>query len=445
MEDGKESATASRPTVVLIATGAAVILATFLPELLGLAGRPGIGLGQQLLIAIGLTLVLLGLASRSPRIRRRLTSIGKPLATAYQIAAFAVFNTVILVAGLEVVGDWIDRQAPPEHDLAAHGPYYGSQPWAQLHWQEFDRLYPHFVYRPYLLWQTPPFRGETLNVDAEGRRHTPEPVPRADDQEERHLVLAFGGSAMWGHGAPDDATVPAFLQTELRQALGRPVRVENLGERGHVVTQSLIRLLLELQAGRTPDRVIFHHGFNEVAVALDGEPGDHYDVARVAGLLEQPLLAGVSRTRALRLLRPWISKPTDEPTLSDSEMERRAAAVVDNYLGSYRLISALARDYGFEFHCFWQPVRALGSAPESAHPSARARTLDRLLVAGYRELETRAGDYDRLVSLGSLLDPRDDHLWADPVHLTPLGNQRVAAAMLEAIVRATDTAPSATD
>ncbi|MEM7352260.1 MAG: hypothetical protein AAF657_15775, partial [Acidobacteriota bacterium] len=231
-------------TPALVAVGVLLVVLSPVPDWLGLGGRPGFGIGQTLVAVGGLLLVALGLLMRSGSVRW--LWIGRRLTHLYRLMAFSVFNLVLLIAGMEFIGDLIDRRVPlpaPE----TYSPYYASQPWARQYWEEFERVEKQIVYEPYAVWRSDIFSGETINIGPHGVRRT----GTSSDNAETEIIFAFGGSAMWGQGAPDDRTIPAFLQTELTEP-GRSVQVENFGERGHVATQSLIRLILELQAGRVP-------------------------------------------------------------------------------------------------------------------------------------------------------------------------------------------------
>ncbi|MEM7355211.1 MAG: hypothetical protein AAF657_30655, partial [Acidobacteriota bacterium] len=238
-------------------------------------------------------------------------------------------------------------------------------------------------------------------------------------------------------------TIPAFLQTELTEP-GRSVQVENFGERGHVATQSLIRLILELQAGRVPESVIFYHGVNDVAVALAGDAGSHFGAAHIANRLERPFSTWLNDTRLLKLLRPFLPAPKvhlEAP--SDEDLTRLVNAIVDNYQGTYRILEGLSNEYGFEVFCFWQPYRALSQDPRSLENLlADAAGLDRLLAATYGEIERRTDLLEHLDSLAGVLEPADEMAWVDQVHLTPHGNRIVARAIASAMHRRSPEAAS---
>ena len=76
-------------------------------------------------------------------------------------------------------------------------------------------------------------------------------------------LSVLGGSTVWGTGSADWNTLPAHLQTELQRVSARPVCVVNFGESAYVLTQSVLQLLLQLQAGNVPDLVIWYEGYND--------------------------------------------------------------------------------------------------------------------------------------------------------------------------------------
>ncbi|MEM7585695.1 MAG: SGNH/GDSL hydrolase family protein [Acidobacteriota bacterium] len=424
----------------LIVGGLATVVVALSMELLD-AARVGLGTGQLVLIALGLGLAAVGGLLRTPGERKWLLPRLEGLASVYRVAALAVFNLILLIVGIELTGWLIDRHGPlPEPE--ARGAYYGTQRWARQHWREFEGVKQRWSYQPYTLWSTRPFDGETLRIDARGVRRTLSAggKNRVDQAGEgRETVYAFGGSAMWGHGAPDDATIPAFLQNELSYRLGHAVTVVNFGERAHVATQSLIRLMLELQADRVPDRVVFYHGFNDVAVALEGAVDGHLRTAHIANRLERPLLTWLAGLRALKLLRSLMPSRPDAIRLIADDRSALAREVVDHYLGTLRLLDALAQQLDFEIFCFWQPVQPLASPPGSGETRGEgAGELDQLLAATRAELARHFERVDNLHDLEGVLDVTEDALWADPVHLTPLGNQQIARALAIAM---TQTAP----
>jgi lysophospholipase L1-like esterase len=257
-------------------------------------------------------------------------------------------------------------------------------------------------------------------------------------------VFAFGGSVMWGMGAPDWGTLPAHLQATLSRELARPVCVVNFGERGHVSTQGVIQLIWQLQRGAIPDLVIFLDGVNDaVAGRIYRRAGLHMDTPQMAGRLEGTLgrrLLESSRLHAL--VRTVVAAPpsaqrrrrASQPAADDS-LAREIVAV---YLVNHRIVSALAERYGFRFEFFWQPHIRAGRKPLA--PEERrirtvdsARTRDSVLILTFRHAQRAAGAVEHLTFLGDVFDGERSLTYIDSHHITPDANRLVAERIMEVV------------
>ena len=134
------------------------------------------------------------------------------------------------------------------------------------------------VYEPYTIWDRRYYPGDLISIDFEGFRRT----TNNSDAEEALRVWVFGGSTVWGEGAPDDETIPSHL-ARLMNAWGVDTTLKNLGERGYVSTQEVVFLYRELQAGGRPDVVVFYDGINDAAAASNWPevPGSHVSLHRI--------------------------------------------------------------------------------------------------------------------------------------------------------------------
>ena len=151
-----------------------------------------------------------------------------------------------------------------------------------MYWREFG-VSRRQAYRPYVLWRRHAFSGKTINVDADGVRLTPGAVCGPSSFK----VFVLGGSTVWGTGSADWNTLPAHLQTELQRVSARPVCVVNFGESAWVSTQSVLQLLLQLQAGNVPDLVISYEGYNDAdSVDQSGRAGVHENLAQLVAIFE---------------------------------------------------------------------------------------------------------------------------------------------------------------
>jgi lysophospholipase L1-like esterase len=390
----------------------------------------------QLAVAVfGAALAIAGWTGmRSPRVRRCLRALGRGLGTGSRIVAWSVGGVVssLLIVELAAMVLAGETAIPFGDDEGwKRVPYYASQDWSQAYWDEFFRIETR--YEPFLLWRSAPFSGSWIEVDDDGVRRTPGAVAAPDALR----VLAFGGSAMWGTGAPDHATIPACLQRRLASAVARPVEVVNLAERGYVSTQGLLRLILELRAGRVPDLAIFYDGFNDVAVGATGDFGGHYQRQRVAGRLERPLRTWLASSRTATGFQALTRRRPGSDPRDAREMSRLTDGIVGAYLQNRRMVEALSRQVGFSYAFFWQPALELGSKPlapgeEAIRTGARAE-LSELLRQVHGRIAEAAAAHPDLYDLAGVFDHQGSHLYVDAVHVTPTGNELVAAAMLEVL------------
>jgi lysophospholipase L1-like esterase len=151
-------------------------------------------------------------------------------------------------------------------------------------------------YHAFVLFRRGPLQGETINIDQEGIRFT----PGADCGPHAFKVFAFGGSTMWGTGAPDWSTIPSYLQMGMNKLKNGPICVVNFGESAYVSTQSVIELMLQLQAGNIPDVTLFLDGVNDIYAAYQsGRAGLHQNFAQVADQFERRGVPKQSRLKEL--------------------------------------------------------------------------------------------------------------------------------------------------
>jgi lysophospholipase L1-like esterase len=113
-------------------------------------------------------------------------------------------------------------------------------------------------------------------------------------------------------------------------------------------------------------------------------------------------------------------------------------SITDVYLGNYRAVEALAREYGFSFYYFWPPHLSKGKKALTNEEQAFKQELDpallRLFDEVYATVEARVSpEYTHLFVLSDLFDRCESLIWIDDVHTTPVGNQMIAERMLQVI------------
>jgi hypothetical protein len=123
----------------------------------------------------------------------------------YSRTAIVLSTTILCSACLEVAaGAVLSRMPDPLVSKTEKSSYYSGRQWAKTYFRELKAVWRGVKYHPYTIWRLPPFRGQYINIDAEGLRATPGSC-------QSPTVWMFGGSTMWGLGVPDDGAVSVLL------------------------------------------------------------------------------------------------------------------------------------------------------------------------------------------------------------------------------------------
>lgn len=337
--------------------------------------------------------------------------------------------------------------------------YYSSQDWAERFWYEF-RLSRKQQFYPYVGWRRAPFKGQTIEVDQNGVRLT----PGADCSAKSFKVFTFGASEMWGTGSPSWGTIPAHLQKGLEKLRPGPVCVTNFAESAHVSMQNVIMLLMQLRSGNVPDVVLFYTLADDIYSGYQsGRSGVIENLGQIAARFEvrqeTPTFTFVDWLRgtySYSLIDQLMGKLTianpqqkNEPTagklVTYESMGVDVATLSDlitrDYFGSYKIVSALAQEYGFKYFFFVPPTIALGNkslTPEEQkmkYKEERETALHKLSAAVHHIVERESSKYQNLYSMAHIFDQYDSLMWIDDGHATPIGNQVIAERML-AIIQA---------
>jgi hypothetical protein len=179
----------------------------------------------------------------------------------------AVIIGLLLVINVLLITFWEVRltvfkfQKPKEEkvDPRAALPNYLNASWAKAYFSDFNKLKDNNYYS-YVGWRKEPYTSTYINIDSQGFRFTPQyPLLTTDAKQ----VIFLGGSTMWGTGAPDSASIPAYF-TQLSEG---KFAISNFGESGYRALQSSNLLLMQMSNGLNPKCVISYDGVNE-AVGL---------------------------------------------------------------------------------------------------------------------------------------------------------------------------------
>jgi lysophospholipase L1-like esterase len=380
----------------------------------------------------------------------------------YRAVAILILNTLIIFACFELAARGVFKMArvmsEPTEQLVGEGnsrekvSYYSSQDWAEKYWYEF-RLSRTQQYYPYVGWRRAPFKGETIEIDQNGIRLT----PGGDCSAKSFKVFTFGASTMWGTGSPNWGTIPANLQKGLEKLRRGPVCVMNFGESAYVSTQDVIMLLTQLRSGNVPNLVLFYNIEGDIYAAYQsGRAGVIENLDDIAARFEQrrepsTFVGRLRSTYSYSLIDELMGKLTiaNPQELNPSKLvsyesmgvdvTELSNLIVQDYLGNYKNVSALAKMYGFDFFFFLPPIVSQGNKPltpeeqEMKHKMEIETAFYKLCTAVYQTIERESSKYHHLYSMVHIFDRYDSLIWIDQDHVTPIGNQVIAERMLDVI------------
>ena len=306
---------------------------------------------------------------------RVVRQIFSSLRTVWLIVGVSVVMLLVLegcVRAVNAVSEWRRDRRIAAAPATLRDPQE-SEPWFTEFTREYDETRPQ-RWKSYVYFgRRPNYKGRYVNIDADGRRVTPQPDAPA---EPAARVFFMGGSTMWGTEQRDSATIAAVAAQRLAKLAGPGARIEvtNLGESGYVNTQELLELMLALRAGKRPDVVVFYDGINDVGTTVQyGVAGiPQNESKRVA---EFELGRAIDRSgfaqglgkdlHALGALTGEALKQSElvEAVLSVKRLpapryvpaDSAARSVVRAYRENTRVIEAMAHAYGFVPIYVWQP------------------------------------------------------------------------------------------
>lgn len=293
-----------------------------------------------------------------------------------------------------------------------------------------------FQYQPYSLWRMVPFHGRFIHVRTDGLRVT----AGATCDSATYNVWAFGGSTMWGAGAPDDQTIPSYLQRTLTPSLSRPICVVNFAQLGFTSTQAVVELENELRHRRRPNLVIFYDGVNDIVSAFAySHAGLHLAYPEIRRRLEsqqldapQPPLVDMLRwSYQYRLITQLLAKPVAAAT-NVARPDSLVEDVVATYLENVRIVESLAGAYGFRAIFFWQPTLAEGEKPLTDIERA-IRDREPLVPFARRVYARIRHDTPGVHNLADVFARTSSLTYFDWHHTTPEANQIIAEAIAHAV------------
>lgn len=281
-----------------------------------------------------------------------------------------------------------------------------------------------------------------MTFNSDGLRETP---GVQCDTESYHIYI-FGGSTLWGEGAPDWGTIPAYLQNLFNERSDYAVCVHNMGQRAFHLTQEVVEFVNHLQQGFKPDMVIFYDGINEIGNTMEnGKPWIPSQFSQSIELGKNPLNEIITNSNTFRLLRRLgLVKTTPLVRLENQEIEAVLNETIDVYLNNYEIVDALSDHFEFEYYFFWQPMIAADNKILSPEEEDIVE-IDLRYGVGYfsdaigairyvydqiRKIEK---DYDHLYYIGDVFNEVGQQIYIDIWHITPEGNELIADRIFDIV------------
>lgn len=337
------------------------------------------------------------------------------------------FVAVLGVLAVVLVG--VDRIRSRDDDRVIAAAAMADAPWWPALHAATETVHRNVVLNTYLTYRLPDVSSPYLNI-VDGVRSTwsPRPAPSLSTCAPLRVWM-LGGSAMFGDGQRDDATIASRL-AQLADEQGIRLQVENLGVPGDVAFIEARRLEARLATSeQRPDLVVFYDGYNDLAVrnALNSAGDAAADEVGV-GWVDATLYALLQRYVAPA--QRWVQQLGRDSTLSLEEPAGSsvdAATVVERALRQYGLGIDIGRrildDDGLESVRYLQPNLYTRVVPVDGEPDPGDGAFAEM-VARFRQ-----GVPDGVVDLGAAVNGDDQPVYYDDVHTNETGADRVARAM----------------
>jgi len=318
-------------------------------------------------------------------------------------------------------------------------PNYRNIEWAHKHFEEFAQLQSEYV--SYIDWRRLPYQGETINIDEQGIRFT----PQSEFADENSPLVAFvGGSSVWGTGSNDTNTIPALFA---QIAQGR-YRTINLGEASYNAFQGYLFLKLQMFNGLHPSIVVSCDGVNDAdSLMPDRSTFSHSRENQIRDVMKgRDRINEETLSFSNFLLRPLKSFIADYKSrhvtyqtydVSREDVEQKAGFLLESWLSTKKLAEA----HGAYFIAVLQPNAGFGKpylkhlrlnegSLRSRHLKLDESKLDRYRIYYQVVLELlqtpKYRDLSRHVIFPKDAFDIEDYIYIDDCHVSPNGNKIMA-------------------
>ena len=369
----------------------------------------------------------------------------------FKIIAIVVLFIAVEI-GLQIVRLIINLKEPTGLDKKLSLSIYKNKEWAEPLLKEHEDT-KELDFDQYVGWKRREYHGRFINIGADGTRKTFNRTHAMNAK--RDSIYVFGGSTIWGTGVRDEYTVPSCLSKILNQH-GYHSIVKNYGESGYTFTQGMMRLILLLKEGHRPQLAIFYDGVNEVSTAYhNGQAGVIGLAAELQSFLEWKRRSYVGQMGSLvkeaavqhsmiyrsvdNLIRLFQHNPSTSAArhYEEQKLERLSQDIITYYITSLNLVEKLSKTYDFQYICFWQPViytkNQLTEEEKTVDDKVQDEKLRKLYLDTYGAI--KKSPLPHFYDLSEVFNNRNTTLYSDFCHLSEAGNEIVANAIFEKIIK----------
>lgn len=415
-------------------------------DLIGIGNPHTFGVSQYLCMLIG----IIGAYTSYLYLYKKLTSgqILNSLGNSYSMIGVNFLNLIVLIALVELgftvaLKIYLKTKLPTALRDSLSSPAYSKHEWISTFKKEYNSS-QNFQYSPFFVWERMETKGETVNILKDGVR-----ITKDSSCKGKKKIFMFGGSTMWGVGAPDWNTIPSELQQLLIQSGKTGYCVVNYGENAFVSTQNLLRLQKLIQTNDIPHLVIFYNGFNEIASGHQTKKaGMHQNFSEIAEKLNTG--SNIRRRKEIRpieilqYLMPntysylfvygrhqnfeELSFPKELPLQLAFQMNR-----------DFEMVNALGEKFGFQSYFFLQPTlfeKKSWTSFENEVSKEVPKNFSDLLKETYIELrKVYSGNSSslRMKDISATFENNKEEIFIDKVHLVPEANRKIAEEILKSI------------
>lgn len=380
------------------------------------------------------------------KIRNLCLLLGGYIRKAFLNVAIIVTVTLLLLVVLETSAFLYYKVFPTETLL--HDGWLrdreNKQAYSYFEWKEKffkQRKWNGCVYEPYSLWKAADAKSDLFNV-VDGYRKT---INVKKENVAKHFTIYFfGASTMFCVDVPDEYTVPSIFAKKISPLYSEiNFDVFNYALPAFVSENELHLLVTLLKNGQIPNLVIFYDGVADIGVkAMREEPHDHYIQFVEAS-------KGLSRTILDRIVRKSyfiaLFKPNEIHGMvyiqDQNILHKNTVSVVKDYLNNIRFINNLASVYGFKAIFLWSPSiftthKRLTEEEKTIVKLSNNRMAGHRIASDYMNAAIFPKKYfENFYNLENALDSIDKSVFFDAMHISAIGNEKIADTILEIVTK----------